>query len=247
MEYEKAFSFFKSTLIKIQKSIIPLYKWNYKINRPDFVGTSVYCNYGPIKMLYSAKHVFQEIIPDRPWYPYSTTEMRNIPFEKYIIADDESIDIGIIQLTEELEMWKPIPFNLLSGFDNKEEYQHLLVGYPGSSTKKSTNETQKIEIKGYLTSAAKDEEYTRLKVDKSKRFVVLFKKKNVYKENLEKMTFPNPNGMSGGGVFQFNEKNPNKQYLVGIMTDWDIEQYKAIIATRIESVTDLFKIWRIDL
>lgn len=246
MEYNIAFQFFKQSLILLQKSIVPLYKMDLQKGRHEFVGSSVYCKFGPIMMLFSAGHVFKDILQDRAWYPYSMTEMRELPCEKYSFPNDDTNDSGIAVLNENLPMWSPITYELFSTFKQGEDYHHILVGYPGSSAKGSTSKIQKLEIKGYLTSAATNEEYSRLQVDQMKEFIVLFKKKNVYGEKHNKFMFPNPNGMSGGGVFQFHEKNPNIQFLVGIMTRWDVNKKNVIIATRIESITKLFDVVKIN-
>ena len=247
MEWDEFESIFSEKIKTLQKCIIPLYRMNYELKKPEFVGSSIFCSYGPIKFIFSAKHVFEEIIPDRPWFPYSENEMSELQFEKYILANDLDLDIGIILVTNQFKLFKPISARFFGSFNESIDYQHLLTGYPSSSTKRSSKHDQRIKFQVYLTSAASNEEYSRLKVDKNKRFVVKFKKKNVYNEKKNLVTFPDPNGMSGGGVFQFNEKNHNQMNLVGLMTDWDIYKKNAIIATRIECINELFRIWKIDL
>jgi len=247
MEYDQIFQYFEKSLIVLRKSIIPIYKMDSQKGRPDFIGSSIYCQFGPYKMLFSAGHVFNHILPDLPWYQYSMSEMRKLPCNEYRFPNDELNDTGIAVLNDDLPMWSAIPSRFFSVFKQDVEYQHILVGYPASSTKRSTSDTQKIEIKGYLTNAAPIEEYSRLKINQEKEFIISFKKKNVFGENRNKLTFPNPNGMSGGGVFQFHEQNPKKLSLVGIMTRWDVNKKNAIIATRIESITRLFNIMKIDM
>ena len=57
--------------------------------------------------------------------------------------------------------------------------------------------------------------------------------------------FPNPNGMSGGAVLQFNENIPEQVTLVGIMTRWDVNRKNAIIATRFETIKKEFTLKKI--
>ena len=77
-------------------------------------------------------------------------EMRGIPVEKYGFPKDEGDDSGIIQLKETLTAWTPLPFEAFGQFDERAEYQHVLVGYPGSSTKGSSFDKQTIRIMGYI-------------------------------------------------------------------------------------------------
>ena len=95
----------------------------------------------------------------------AVVEMRRVPFERYALAKDEREDSGIIQLKSPLPMWTPLASEGFSQFDAREEYQHVLVGYPASSTRGSVRSNQRIEIKGYLTSAAPAERYTDLRAD----------------------------------------------------------------------------------
>jgi hypothetical protein len=118
-----------------------------------------------------------------------------------------------------------------------------MMGYPASSTKGSSQGNYRIQIMGYLTSAASVEEYDGAQADPARQLVLLFKKEKVYGKERARVTFPDPFGMSGGAVFQFHEKSPRVQSLVGIMTEW---KGRTIIATRIETFTSKFHIERID-
>jgi hypothetical protein len=246
VDYNVAFDFFTQTLAETRRCVVPLYRMVGNPRRPEFIGSSVYCRFGPIQMIITAGHVLREILPERAWYPHSTEEFRELPCDSYALSKIEADDSAVGVLNESLPMWTPIPSERFGTFDPREEYQHILYGYPGSSTKGSTPHAQRIEIKGYLTSATPPGDYTRMEVDSKLEFAVLFKKENVFKRDLKKITFPNPNGMSGGPVFQFHESNARAQHLVGVMTRWDANRKKAIIATRIETITNKFHVVRVD-
>jgi hypothetical protein len=262
-KYDQAYDFFlQQVLPKLQPSIVPLYKVNPVAGRyPVFVGSSVYCQFGPFVMLFTAGHVLRHILPDHAIYPQplptpveeprggripllrSLVEMRAVPYERYVLPTNKTDDSGIIVLKSNLQFWTPLPAEGFSQFDEREEYQHVMVGYPASSTRGSIRSNQRIEIKGYLTNAAPAGEYSNVQADPTRQLVLLFKKQKVYGKNRLRVTFPNPYGMSGGAVFQFHEKSPRVQSLVGIMTEW---QGRAIVATRVEAFTSKFHIERID-
>ena len=227
--------------------MVPLYKMNKQKGFPEFIGTSVYFVFGPMRLLITAEHVLTDIFPDKILFPYSEDSIAELPCDGIHKHKRPDLDIGMVELKEELQMWYPLDSIFMSRFNQDEAYQHLLIGYPASSTKKSNRNRQAIELKGYLTSAAADQEYKRLNISKEDKMVLEFKKKNVFAEKRKMMTFPKPYGMSGGAVFQFHEEEPEKLFLVGIMNAWDPNRKNAIIATKIEKYTEMFKIRKIDL
>jgi len=225
--------------------VVPLYRMD-RDRGPQFVGSSVYCKQDNIELLFTAKHVVEAVWPERFLFPYSQQETRILPCEGFHTTSDESDDFCIAQLTGDLPMWRPFPLAGIGSFSTLPEYQHLLVGYPGSFTKRSTRDVQKLKLQGYLTSPAPQKEYTRLTVNPEKELIVLFKKEKVYDRNLKHINFPNPNGMSGGAVFQINEKFPQIVTLVGIMTRWDPNRKNAIVATRFETIKNLFTLRKVE-
>jgi hypothetical protein len=191
--------------------------------------------------------VVQDVWPDRFWYPHSEKELRILPCDGFHTTSEESDDFCIAELTGNLPAWLPFPFEGIGTFSADKQYQHLLVGYPGSFTKKSTRFVQRAKLQGYLTSAAHESDYKRLNVNSSKEFVVQFRKERVFDEKHSYTNFPDPNGMSGGGVFQFKENMPQPISLVGIMTRWDTDRKNAIVATRFEAIKSTFTIRKISL
>ena len=165
-------------------------------------------------------------------------EMRRAPFDRYFFSPDEKEDSAFMILDSVLPNFAPLPEEGFSQFDERAEFQHVLVGYPASSTRGSMRERHRIEIMGYLTSAARAQEYANLQADSARQLVVLFKKWKGFGKNRVRVTFPDPYGMSGGAVLQFHEKARRTQSLVGIMTDW---RGGAIIASRIENITKRFR------
>lgn len=212
---------------------------------PEFIGSSIYCLFEPIHMLITARHVLERILPNRAWFPFSNKEMREVPCEGYAFPKNEEEDTGILELSSGLAAWSPLSADQFSQFSDVPEYQHILLGYPSSLSKEIDPKKRSLEIKGYLTSPSPPEKRAKVQVDANREFVVEFRKENVYERDLHKTTFPDPNGMSGGAVLQFHESNARVQRLVGIMTRWDARE-QAIVATRIETITQKFSIVRID-
>lgn len=240
MEYSEAFSYFFKKMKELHRHIIPLYKRNHIDKRFEYVGSSVLCNFYGLQVIFTAAHVLEETKPEKPYLPYSEDEFIELPSNEIRVIIENDIDIGIAILAIDLPLYLAVDVSRIGSFCSEEKFQHILVGCPGSSTKHSDRNTQKAKIEGYITSAGEESEYMRLNVNLSEKFIVKFNKEKVYKENMKQFTFPNPNGMSGGGIFQFDETNASKFELVGIMTDWDTRKKNAIVAARIDNVLNKY-------
>jgi hypothetical protein len=241
IEYGAGFQIIQRILLSVGRSVVPLY-----IRDPnkgiEFVGSSVYCRLDNLILLFTARHVVADVWPKRLLYPYSTMETRELPCNGFCFPKEEADDYCAAELTSDLNMWSPFPYNDIEEFQSYKEYQHLLIGYPGSYTNKSTPAVQKLKLQGYLSGAAPESEYTRLRIDPAKEFVVLFKKEKGYDANRAHTNFPDPYGMSGGGIFQFNENIPQVVSLVGIMSWWDTNRKNAIIGIRLEAIKSLLNL-----
>jgi hypothetical protein len=262
-EYSEVFEYFLQKFLPIwQKSVVPLYKTAAEPGHlPDFVGSSVYCRFGRSLLLLTAGHVLKDIMPGSAIYPLllspkigpagsrgpmisGSAQFRGIPSEKWWSQKNDGEDAGIIELKDPLgSIWTPLRGERFARFDEREEYQHVLLGYPGSSVKGWKPDEQSIRIMGYLTSAAPAGEYAAVGAQVHQELVVLFKRQKVYGQDQSRVTFPDPHGMSGGPVVQFHEKSPRVQSLVGILTEWHGD---SIVATRIETITRHFRVVRID-
>jgi len=245
MEYDEAYSYFMSNLMILQKSIIPVFGPPKGKNGPEFIGTSVYCKEHDAHFLLSAGHVFKQANSYKLWYPFSNVLSLEIPSSVYAYPNKEERDFCVIPLDKPLENWNPIDTSVFGDFHDQEEYQHILIGYPGSKVieRNQNNENStKLTIMGYLTSAGNQDAITRAKLDEDFQFGVVFHKKNVFGESRKAMTFPDPNGMSGGPIFEFHEKRPLEQKLVGIMTEWRSTSYKLIVGTKVKTIMKGFSI-----
>ena len=224
---------------------MPLYKFDGISKTPTYIGSSVICSFLGLNVLITAAHVLKDILPDIPWYPYSENEFRPLPYIEIGILEDD-YDIGICTLKSISELYDPINSITFGEFSKEDNYHHLIIGCPATTTKGSNKTIQKISFEGYLTNTSLESEYVRLKVKNEDKFVLEFQKENVFKENRTKNVFYNPYGMSGGAVLQFCDENPSLFQLVGIIIEWDPHRKNAIICTKIEKVIENFKVSRID-
>jgi len=239
MEYDEAYGYLLNIMEELHHYIVPLYKRNHLDKIFEYVGSSVLCNIYGLKVLITAAHVLSKVQPEKLYLPYSEDKFIELPSNEIVITEND-IDIGFAILAIDLPLYLSVDISKMGSFSSDEKFQHILVGCPGSSTKHSDRTTQKTTIQGYVTSASEGSEYIRLNVDMHEKLIVKFNKEKVYRENKKEFTFPNPNGMSGGGIFQFDENNAIKFELVGIMTDWDTSKKNAIIGARIDNILNKY-------
>jgi hypothetical protein len=244
IEYHAGIRFLKQVLLSTGLCVVPLYIRNAEKGL-QFVGSSIYCRHYNVELLLTARHVVEDVWPAQLWYPASDEESRPLPCDGFQMTKSRSDDYCVAHLDSSLSAWKPFEYDNIGQFLTYKEYQHLLVGYPWSFTKKSSRMVQKLKLQGYLTSPAPESEYARLNVDTSSGIVLLFRKEKVYDENHKYINFPDPIGMSGGAVFQFNENIPQDISLVGMMTRWDTNRKIAIVAVKIDAIKSLFSLQKL--
>lgn len=201
---------------------------------------------GPIKFLLTANHVLQELF-DKKHRPLILTDddlLNDIPCSQFTFSKDTSLDIAICLLDSPLKMFTPYNLEDASKFEISDDFQDILLGFPAKGVKVRDGLIM-AKYEGYQTQNASLSEYTRLGVDPERFCICEFRKENVFRENLRAETFPNPNGMSGGPIFQFPNSNAKKIRLVGMMLRWDTEREKAVIGVRIEEIKKMFSVTRV--
>jgi hypothetical protein len=226
--------------LRLQTHVVPLFQFN-ESGRPELVGSSLYYAEGPFRFLLTAGHVILEKFPAKLWYPHSLESLAELPIQGFSYAKETDLDLLVAQLDRDLPLYRPITVLGVGAFASSEPFQHMLIGYPASQAKATTDQTN-VKVQAYITGAAPTGEYKRLSVNPENQGIVEFKKERVYNESGQMMTFPDPNGMSGGGVFQYHESFPGRATLVGVMTRWDTERKKAIVFTKIEQIRKIFSL-----
>ena len=122
------------------------------------------------------------------------------------------------------------------------------IGFPASKSKfNSFKNSFKSTPLIYSSELASYETYEQLKCNASSNIIVHFEKENnIMYQGEQKIIAPDPFGMSGCGLWHIPlqvvslEQNI-KKYLVGIMTEWPIENRHFLIGTRIDHFTEVIR------
>lgn len=170
------------------------------------------------------------------------------------LREDDKCDIAIFKLTEETveklkNRYKFIPKHEL-GINQHDVYlpEYLAIGFPAT---KSKYNSYKDEIKShpfiYTTLAASQEVYEELRCLRYVNIIVHYEKEKVVDYNTgQTLTGPDPFGMSGCGLWhippQIVENGEYiKKNLVGILTEWPVENRNYFIGTRIDLFTEVIR------
>ena len=222
----------------VESSIVPIFHYAVKA-RPEFVGSGVYFSIGGSHFLITAKHVAGNK-PDQFVIPQSTEEFDSIPTSMFVHTESDEIDVAVAQLDTPLPMFIPIQKGQLVDLDESRHIPNRLIalGFPGSKVRATSTEVKTL-LKKYASTEASRLEYTRLSVDRRVTHVLDFDKTQVISLTKGMSTFPNPNGMSGGGLFWMHHKGILERepvLLGGILTEWDPKTKKGMKATKIKYV-----------
>lgn len=158
----------------------------------------------------------------------------SISFKALKAINNDIADIAIFELEEPLTLFSPIEYEKICEIKDSSNYIYL-NGFPCSKVSRKSKTEIEFEQRFVLTKILKDGEKYFKSFDERTNFVCDFKKKNVLLGNGTVATFPNPNGMSGGGAYEalYSKDNEFLWYnLIGIMTDWNATKKKYIRCTR---------------
>lgn len=246
MDYDTFYEFLETEGPKLALHVVPIF-YAASPSKAEFYGTATYVNLGPICLLVTAAHVLTEIFEKGaiPLVPLGREFLGSIPCDEYAFSSNPTVDLAVCRLTGELPLHLPVDLERAGRFSNSDDYQNLLIGFPSKGVKVREGHVL-AKYEGYQTQNSPPEEYKRLSADPERFCVFEFRKEKVYRKKLRKENFPDPNGMSGGPVFQFPNANARDLRLVGIMIRWDTERKKAIVAVRIEELRRMFTISKLD-
>jgi hypothetical protein len=215
---------------QIHKFVIPIYK--IKESKIKLLGTGFYLKVESKFFIITAEHVLSETYD--VFYADSMEHLSTIPYKYY--KKQENIDLGLYYLKEQLKNFY-VPFELDITKKTLDKNKYFLLGYPGTKSVYYNNKMHSA-LKTFITT--KD---FNPKIDvKEFELALSFTRQKTYIGTNERQRFPLPYGMSGGPVFTYQIDGNNLTYsLFGILTRYDVEHDKTLIATRIEFINELIR------
>lgn len=199
----------------------------------EFLGTGVYIRNGTRYFLATANHVIHGIDPSQVVVPTSIGTFSSIQPRSCISTKEETGDIALYELIGPLALFSSIDYEHVRNLtvDGRLIY---IMGFPATRVSRKNRGQIDFEQRFVLTRPVKDGHHHFHHFNERANFVCDFKKERVLNGKGDLVTFPDPYGMSGGGVFEpfYSQANTLLGYtLVGIMTEWNVEKKRYIRCT----------------
>jgi hypothetical protein len=215
---------YEPVLLNIRKHVVPIYRVGTSCKRKyEYSGCGVYLKLKDKYCIATASHVIDQDNLENNRIHRTREYLGIIPIdEKFKIQSNEvDIDISLIYLTKELELFSPIEL-ISDSIVNRSENSIVLLGYPQSKVLISSKGAS-LKPFAMLTEIIDFPLPPIEKTNQKIHFFCKFQKENVLLGDDSQSTAPNPNGMSGGPAIELisNGTSGFTYRLIGIMTDWD--------------------------
>ncbi|MGL5307722.1 MAG: hypothetical protein ACRC9Y_16555 [Aeromonas veronii] len=237
---------------KVKKFHYPIYGANERNHpQPCLIGTCIILEIDQRFFLVSASHVFNEnefttIYIGGGEKLFELTGLRvGTPGD-----DSDLVDIAIMEVTKDnLDYWS-IENHI--GIDSiyinkecKEKEIYTFIGYPATKSKVVRTQENHVrpELYQYYSFTCKDETYQEISVSRATHILISFEGKKCFSGG-QQVTFPKPNGISGGGVWFNSNLNLSPievgAKLAGIAVK-NCKSEKCLLAINIDAVLQVIK------
>ncbi len=224
-------------------------------NETKFVGSGVFVKVTDSYFLLTAKHVVKDYFENLS-IPISNTKISFIRGDLIVNLKEEpgdKIDFAFWKLeasfVEDIKQKYEFITEQELGINHQSDSHptYHAIGYPATKVKYNRiADEDRYQIFSYNTVLSDEELYQDFKCNTTNNLIINFDKKNSFNSYNGNKTVPvNPFGMSGGGLWHiplqpFNNGKIIKS-LVGILTEWPIQNRKHMIATRIDFFTEFVR------
>lgn len=216
-----------------ERCLIPILNLEDEFNYHS-IGTAISLQYHEQLYLLTASHVIPNNSIDI-WIPYSKgyhkiTGHNMRMNSKTSEPDHDKHDIVIYFLENRLkniitEDYNPLP---ISKYHSQMLIQHdekvAIFGFPVSRNKKRSTSPKHWFLQGLTERVELLDKYNELNYSPDDHLVIQFDKNHCYtKDDMVRTSFPDPYGLSGGGIWRLfgrgDQYNPLKPYFVGMVIE----------------------------
>lgn len=224
-------------------------KYNYPMfivtdaGEPEQIGTFVIIKLNHNYYLLTAAHV-ANICSEKGYYYFFDNS--HVEFTGCLLKTEGSqsdvTDIAILKVDDEFQVRgiNLITEELLPGPGQVTDGIHSVMGYPASKNKLN-RPTKKIRSNLYVfyNTLCANEVYEHNDLNIQDHIAIVFDKQNCLSSDGEKVTFPDPLGMSGGGIW-CHDVVSGKTLLMGIASTWK-KNNKLLFGSRLTLIMDIIK------
>ncbi|HIF9222375.1 TPA: hypothetical protein ACX6QE_000088 [Photobacterium damselae] len=245
-------------LEEIRQAIENVKAYNFPVlienshSEPELIGSCIFIIIDDRKFLATAGHVANECAKSSILVGY---ESKLVDFSGVVIktagTSTDKVDIAILELIDDdfdkikdtdcvsLEMI--VPSNTAA-----EQKIYSFIGYPATKSKvdRSRVYTVKSKMYKYFSTTCEKSLYENMSLSPDTHILIKFDAKKCKNESGELVTFPKPNGLSGGGVWLHKNLTAigeeTTQYLSGIAIEHHNDN-KCLLGISIEAVIEVLK------
>lgn len=224
-------------------------KYNYPMfivtdeGEPEQIGTFVIIKLNFNFYLLTAAHV-ANICSEKGYYYFFDDS--HIEFTGCLLKTEGSssdvTDIAILKMNDEFQVsnLNVVTEEFLPRPGQASEGIHSVMGYPASKT--NLNRPKKnirTNLHVFYNTPCASDVYEHNDLNVQDHIAIVFDKRNCLSSEREKLTFPDPQGMSGGGIW-CHDVVSGKTLLVGIASTWK-RKSNCIFGSRLTLIMDLIE------
>lgn len=187
--------------------------------KPRLTGTGFILDINHRRFFCTASHVANDVIKRGFFVGFNLFNSTPCAFYKSNGDKADNIDIAVMEVTdiECFDTMRAIPLDMISHEPEEKRGVFIFMGYPSSLQKRKFKENNafKISIRGFYNALCSENDYETLGVTSRKHIAVSFDKKKCKDMDGNQFTFPDPQGMSGGGIWRYGP-NSGSPVLCGL-------------------------------
>ncbi|CAH5375218.1 hypothetical protein [Serratia marcescens] len=222
------------------------------MSKPELIGSCVFLIIDGRKFFVTAGHVANECANSSIFVGYNS---KLVEFSGVIIktagTNTDKIDIAILELDGglfgEIEDSDCVTLEMIAPIGTFSQQRiYSFIGYPATKSKidRSKIDTVKSIMYMYFNTTCEGEVYEDMSLTPETHILVKFDAKKCKNESGEIVTFPKPNGLSGGGVWLHKDLTATgeetTEYLAGIAIEHHADK-KCMLGVSIEAVIEVLK------
>ncbi|WP_146047133.1 hypothetical protein [Aeromonas bestiarum] len=166
-------------------------------------------------------------------------------------SDKDKIDIAVLEVVgdnfNKINVEDCVQLSMLAP-ENTVAHKKIysFIGYPATKAKIDRNKIFSVKSKmyKYFDTTCNQSVYADLSLSENTHILINFNAKKCKDESGQQVTFPKPNGMSGGGVWLHKDldcvRQPTTEYLAGVAIEYHANK-NCMLGVSIEAVIEVLK------
>jgi hypothetical protein len=205
------------------------------------VGTGLFLLHGGYTFVVTASHVLRDYMKREELWIGGHTGAIPVNQPHFVSKDEDAYDLGFIPLTDEQrDIFRDVTFVTAANIDREEDggkQQYYAVGYRADDNEHEDDQTTlNARWSLYAAQSSSVQTYSERQVSRDLRLLLTFNRRILFGPDGPVETEPEPEGMSGSGVWR-RTANPDTDVLTAIV-DSHTDAGNLIYASRLGFVIE---------